>query len=105
MSANREHPAWRSPLHAIRDAISFRSSAAKLRVPAFRVIEALQDFPPADQLDAAFLAAVAMSQALGLDPHEMVARARRILPEAEGAYGAGTHIGAIRLYAKGELRK
>jgi hypothetical protein len=45
-----------------------------------------------------------MSQALGLDPHEMVARARRILPEAEGAYGAGTHIGAIRLYAKGELR-
>jgi len=100
-----DHPAWRTPLHPTRDAIAFSWGAAKLRVPAFEVINGLQRPPPAVQMDALFVAAVAMSQALGVDPHEMVARARRILPEAEGAYGAGTHIGAIRLYAKGELRR
>lgn len=99
-----EHPAWRSPLHSIKDAISFNSNAAKLRVPAFEVLNGLQKFPPAVQMDALFLAAVAMSQSLGLDAHEMVARARRILPDAEGAYGSGHHMEAIRDYAKGELK-
>ena len=100
-----EHPAWRSPLHSIRDAIAFSSGAAKLRHPAFAVIDALQHTHPAVQLDALFVAAVAMSQALDLDPHEMVIRARRILPDAEGPFGAGENIGAIREYAKGELRR
>jgi hypothetical protein len=99
-----DHPAWRTPLHSIRDAITFSSSASRLRVPAFEVIQGLQRHPPAVQMDALFVAAVAMSQALGLDPHEMVVRARRILPDAEGAYGAGHHLGAVRDYAKGELR-
>ena len=100
-----DHPAWRTPLHTIRDAISFSTGAAKLRVPAFEVINGLQRHPPAVQMDALFVTAVAMSQALGLDPHEMVARARRILPDAEGAYSSGHHLEAIRDYAKGELRR
>lgn len=99
-----DHPAWRTPLHSIRDAISFASSPARLRMPAFEVINGLQRHPPAVQMDALFVAAVAMSQTLGLDPHEMVVRARRILPDAEGAYNSGDQLAAIRDYAKGELR-
>lgn len=100
-----DHPAWRTPLHSIRDAISFATSAPALRKPAFAVISALQAYNPAIQLDSLFLTAVAMSQSLGLDPHEMVARARRILPDAEGAYSSGHHLQAIRDYAKGELKR
>lgn len=101
----KTHPAWRTPLHSIRDAISFASGAAKLRGPAFGVIDALQFHPPATQLDALFLTAVAMAEALNLDPHEMVVRARRILPDAEGPFSGADQLYAVRDYAKGELRR
>jgi hypothetical protein len=52
-------------------------------------------------MDALFITAVAMATAIGLDPHEQVARARRMLPSAE-AYS--DHIRALRDYASGELR-
>lgn len=98
------HPAWRSPLHAIHDAISFAVSARPLRNPAFAILDALQFAHPALQLDALFLTAVAMSQTLGIDAHEMIVRAKRLLPAAEGPYADG-RIAAISDYANGELRK
>lgn len=97
-----DHPGWRTPLHSIRDAISFATDADKLRRPAFGVLDAIQRHPPAVQLDALFLTAVAMAEAISLDSHEMVARAKRILPEAEGPFT--DHLQAVRDYAKGELR-
>lgn len=97
----RYHPAWRSPMHTIRDAITFSSDAARVRRPAFHVIDALQRHEPAVQMDALFVAAVAMSQSLGLDPHAMVTRAKRMLPDAEAAHT--DHVQAIRDYARGEL--
>jgi hypothetical protein len=97
-----EHPAWRSPLHTIRDRISFAAAAAPLRQPSFAIVDQLQFHDPAIQLDALFLTAVAMASVVGLDPHEMVARARRILPEAEGPFTE--QLQAARDYAKGELR-
>lgn len=98
----KEHPAWRSPLHSIRDRISFATSAAPLRVPAYRALDALQFSDPAVQLDALFLLAVAMSTVVGIDPHEMVTRAKRVLPEAEGPFTE--QLQAAREYAKGELK-
>lgn len=98
-----DHPAWRTPLHSIRDAISFSSSAAKLRRPAFNLLYALQQNPPAVQLDALFLTAVAMAEALGLDSHEQVVRAKRMMPDAEAAHT--DHIQAVKDYARGELRQ
>jgi hypothetical protein len=97
-----DHPAWLSPLHTIRDAISFATSAAALRRPAFEILYALQRHPPAVQMDSLFLTAVAMSEALGLDAHEMVSRAKRIMPDAEAAYT--DHIQAVKDYARGELK-
>lgn len=98
-----DHPAWRSPLHAIRDRISFATTAEKLRRPAFHAISALQSFPPEVQLDALFLAAVAMAEALRLDSHDMVSRAKRIMPDAEAAHTM--HLQAVKDYARGELRQ
>jgi hypothetical protein len=97
-----EHPAWRSPLHAIRDRISFATSAARVLEPSFRIVDALQFSDPAVQLDALFVTAVAMATVIGLDPHEMVVRARRMLPDAEGPFTE--QLQAARDYAKGELR-
>lgn len=97
-----QHPAWRSPLHTIRDRIYAASSAAKFREPSFRILDALQFSEPAVQLDSLFLTGVAMATVIGLDPHEMVARAKRILPEADGPFT--DQVSAITDYAKGELR-
>lgn len=97
------HPAWRTPLHSIRDRLRFANSAAELRVPAFNILDSLQHNHPAVQMDALFLLAVAMADALGLDSHEMVTRAKRILPEAEGPFT--DHLQAARDYAKGELKR
>lgn len=99
----RHHPAWRSPLHAIRDALSFSTSASRTRTPSFMILDALQQAHPAVQMDALFLTAVAMAQTLNLDPHEMVARAKRQLPDAEGPFTE--HLQAARDYARGELKQ
>lgn len=96
------HPAWRSPLHTIRDRISFASSAAATRIPSFEIIDALQRSHPSIQMEALFLTAVAMAQTLNLDPHEMVSRAIRQLPDAEGPFTE--QLQAARDYASGELR-
>ena len=98
----REHPGWQSPLHAIRQRISAAVSAAKYRQPAFAVVDQLQFYPPEVQLDALFLTAVSMSTILGLDPHEMVTRARRMIPDVDGPFSA--QIAALNDYAK-ELKK
>jgi hypothetical protein len=97
-----EHPGWRSPLHSIRDAIAFASNARSVQPGSFRVLDALQRHPPAEQMDILFVTATAMADSLGLDAHEMVTRAKRILGDTEGYH---QNLAAARDYAKGELRR
>lgn len=99
----KTHPGWTAPLHVIRTNIAYSTTAAPLREPSFRVVDALQFSPPAVQLDALFLTAVAMATVIGIDPHEMVSRAKRILPEAEGPFTE--QLQAAKDYARGELNK
>lgn len=87
--------------HTGRDRVSFRTSLSALKAPAFDVIDALQSHDGAIQVEAAGLAFVAMSQALGLDPHEMVIRHKRQLADSNAVRNA--QIEAIADYAKGEL--
>jgi len=96
------HPAWRTPIHAIVDAIRFAVTTRDLREPAFRVLDGIQQSPPAVQLQALYLTAVAMAQSLNLNPHDLVERAKRQLPDAEGPFTE--QLQAARDYAKGELR-
>jgi hypothetical protein len=96
-----KHPGWSAPVDAIRRSVSAASAIQPIRDGAIRVLDAIQFTPPANQLDSLFVLAVAMATVVGLDPHEMVARARRIIPDAELF---SENMRATRDYAKGELK-
>lgn len=87
--------------HTIRDQISFLSNPAKVRVPAFQVINRLDGHPPGEQLLGTAVALVAMTEAVGIPAHELITRASNCLREADGAFN--THIKAIRDYAANEI--
>lgn len=87
--------------HTIRDRIAFATSADSVRDPAVAVIDALDRFDPAVQIEAAFAAAVILARTVNLDPHELVARARRQVVDLEAHE---TSVSAISDYAKGELK-
>lgn len=91
------------PLNLIRGSVRQRSRVSVLREPAFAQLARLQDVDPADQISAAFLAAVAMAEAVGLDPHEEVARSQRMMSDADAPHTV--HIRAIRDYAANELQR
>lgn len=78
-----------------------RSTVAQLREPTFRIADRMQDVSPADQYSALMLAATVASDALGLDPHEEIARSRRMMRDAEGPFT--TQVQALRDYVRGEL--
>lgn len=86
----------------IRDGVSFRSSLAPLKDPAFRVISALQDVEGSVQIDALALTLTIMANAVGLDPHQLIVRANRQIADADTV--RNPHLEAIRDYAAGELR-
>lgn len=87
--------------HTIRDRVAFSSRSVSLKEPTFRVINALQDLDADVQIEALFMAATMLSTSVGLDPHQLVTRARRIISEAETL--PNSHLDAVRDYA-GELK-
>lgn len=87
--------------HTVRDQITFSTTAADLRAPAFEVINRMQRHKPGTQIAATSLALVTMAEAIGLDPHELIATAKRMSVAAEGIYSA--EIKAIRAYAQNEI--
>ena len=73
------------------------------RALAVQQINHVQQAPPADQLVATAIAIVAMSEACGLNPHDVIAVANRAMNDAESAF---THqVQAIRDYARSELAR
>lgn len=87
--------------HTIRDRVAFSSRSVSLKQPTFRVINALQDLEPDVQIEALFMAATVLATSIGLDPHDLIVRARRILTETE-TFPNG-YLDAVRDYA-GELK-
>ena len=87
--------------HTVRDRIAFSSRAASLKEPAFQVINAMQGMEKDVQIEALFVAAVALCTSVGIDPHQMIVRTRRMLEETETFRNA--HLDAVRDYA-GELK-
>jgi hypothetical protein len=72
-----------------------------IRSLAVKQINHVQGTRPADQLNATALALVAMSEACGADPYEVVSIAKRVMKHAEGPF---THqVQAIRDYAAAEI--
>ena len=69
---------------------------------AVRAINHAQQARPVDQMVATGLAVVAMAEAIDIDPHDVIAVARRAMHDAESPF---THqLQAIRDYARAELR-
>lgn len=95
------HPGWAAPMDAIRRSVSAATKVQPIRDGAMRVLDAIQFTAPANQIDALFVLAVAMATVVGLDPHEMISRARRIIPDAEFF---SDNMRAARDYSKGELK-
>ena len=90
------------PLSSIADRVRTESTVATLREPAFVLLSRIQDLNPSDQVRALFLTACVVADTIGLNPHEEIERAARIMRPAEGPHTV--HIQAIRAYAEGELR-
>ena len=87
---------------AIRDQITF-ATPPDLRAPAYRVIDRTDGFSPGQQLMGTALALVAMSEAVGLNPHELIVFAQNAMADVEGPFTY--HIQAIRDYAKHEIKR
>lgn len=88
---------------SIRDQVVLASNPAALRVPAFRVLDRMQDQKPGTQLLATAVALVAMAEAVELPMQDLMAIARRAMTDAEGPFTH--HIQAIRDYALNELKR
>lgn len=91
------------PSSLTRGAVRQRSNVSVLREPAFALLSRLDAVTPADQISAAFLAAVAMAESVGLDPYEEVTRSKRMMEAAEAPHTH--HVQAIKDYARGELAR
>ncbi|PXA91205.1 hypothetical protein DMC25_06535 [Caulobacter sp. D4A] len=90
-------------MQGIADRVRTASEVGILREPAFRIIDRMQHINPSDQVRALMLAAAVTCDALRLDPHEEIERARRMMAQAEGPFSY--HVQAIRDYAAGELAR
>jgi hypothetical protein len=87
----------------LRERITAHSTLGPLKVPSFALIDALGAVEdPAWQLDALAFTFTVICQSAGIDPHELVTRAKRQADEADAV--RNPHIEAIRDYAAGELK-
>ncbi len=85
---------------SIRDQIG-TPSLNSIRGLAIKQINHVQGESPANQLVGTALALTAMAEAIGMDPHDLVFVAQRVIAAAEGPF---THqIQALRDYARAEL--
>lgn len=86
----------------VRERIGFFNDAAPLRVPAFKVINLVQDEDPAVQILATATALTALCEAVGVDPHDLLQKIDRAKRHIDGPFSS--HYRAIVEYAKGEFR-
>ena len=86
----------------VADQVRLAANPARLRAPAFRVIDRMQHYRPGEQLLGTAVALVAMADAIQLPLHDLFAVARNVMRDTDGPYSE--QIAAIRDYAKNELR-
>lgn len=87
--------------HTIRDRVTFRATLEPIKAPAFSVLDALQSHPADIQVEALALTFTILSQSAGLEPHELVERAKRQLSDAAAVRNPIPE--AIEAYGRGEL--
>lgn len=89
---------------SIREHVSLFSSPARLRAPAFRVIDRMDGrVAPAEQVLGTAVALVAMAQAIGIDTRSLIQRAENVMRDVDSC--DAEHVKAIRDYARNELAR
>ncbi len=98
-SLHSRRPAIPSP-QSVKDNLGWVSPVAILH-PAFKILDRIQQLPPAVQLTATAVALCAMAEACEVPMRDLIVTAENTLRDCEGPYT--DHIQAIRDYAKHEL--
>lgn len=88
---------------SVMDGIRFAASPAGLRAPLVEVVTAIHRHPPSTQVLAAAATLVCFADAIGADPHDIVARVRRMQADIDGPFSV--HWQGMKDYAKEELLK
>ena len=89
---------------AILEHLSLFSSPARLRAPAFTVINRMDGkVRPAEQVLGTAVALAAMAETLGIPMRELITRAERAMKDVDSC--GAEHIKAIRMFADQELRR
>ena len=96
----RPHPSWGSDPETIRTQLRLGAQLGDVRDPTFLVLNGVQKLPASKQLLATFAAGVLMATSINEDPHELIAKVRRMLTEATGTDSNADVLGD---YARGEL--
>jgi hypothetical protein len=96
------HPLWRDLKDAITLGMAAASAASPIRQGVMALLDRLQFISPAAQLDSVFALGTAMATSLGLDPHELVTRAKKVIPDLEVF---DEKMNVVRDYTQGELRR
>lgn len=89
--------------HTVRDQLRFLCNPARVRIPAFNVINRVQDHTPGEQLLGTAVALIAMCEAANINLSDVVGNARNIMAHAEGPFSS--HVQAVRDYAAGEIAR
>lgn len=86
---------------SVRDAISFMTNAVAVRTQLPKVFVALDHEPPAIQVMTLASAVVLAADALGINPHELIQRVRRMQHDMDTPFAHQWD--AMRSYVKEEL--
>lgn len=88
--------------HTVQDQVRFLCDPARVRQPAFAVIDRLQGFTPGEQMIGMGLALLACTQAAGINLHDVLTVAQNILGDADYM---SPHMRAVRDYASNEIAR
>lgn len=94
------HPSWKRTPDTIKTQLALGAKLGDVRDPTFTVLNAVQRLPADKQIIAIFAAGVLMATAINSDPHELIAKVRRMLTEATNIDSTADVLGD---YARGEL--
>lgn len=89
--------------HVIRDQLRFLCNAARLRLPAFMVIQRIDMCTPGEQILGTAVALVAMCEGASININDVMANAQNVIGDAAGPFTS--HVQAVRAYAQGELAR
>lgn len=89
--------------HTVRDQLRFLCNPARLRLPAFMVIQRIDACTPGEQILGTAVALLAICEGASISLQDVMTHAQNVIGDTAGPFTS--HIQAIRQYAAGELAR